>query len=127
MIVQQTYPNDPATPTAARHLCIEALSRAVDGSPVTDDVALLVTELTTNAINAGTQQVAVELVFQSSHVRLVVSDDVGGEPQVQHPAPLSTSGRGLQIVSALATRWGIDPLPRGKRVWAELPIEFGGQ
>jgi len=30
-------------------------------------------------------------------------------------------GRGLQVVSVLATRWGVDEFDDGKSVWAVLP------
>ncbi|MEV4879838.1 ATP-binding protein [Streptomyces cyaneofuscatus] len=42
----------------------------------------------------------------------------------EHPTARATdadaeSGRGLVIVEALSSgRWGVDPLPWGKRVWA---------
>jgi hypothetical protein len=33
---------------------------------------------------------------------------------------LAASGRGLQIVDHLATDWGVERVPHGKRVWFEL-------
>jgi hypothetical protein len=41
-------------------------------------------------------------------------------PRLRAPEPFSTAGRGLEIVSGLATRWGTELLPDGKNVWAEL-------
>jgi hypothetical protein len=39
----------------------------------------------------------------------------------QHPRGADREhGRGLLLVAALAEDWGTDPLPSGKRVWAEL-------
>jgi hypothetical protein len=34
-------------------------------------------------------------------------------------------GRGLPIIEAMATRWGSDPTPEGKRVWARIDQETG--
>jgi len=31
-------------------------------------------------------------------------------------------GRGLRLVDELSDRWGVDPLPWGKRVWADLAV-----
>ena len=45
------------------------------------------------------------------------------------PAEMSTppwqqeSGRGLLLVEVLAERWGVEPLPSGKRVWFEVVLE----
>ena len=36
------------------------------------------------------------------------------------PGPAAESGRGLLLVDELATRWGADPIPGGKRVWFEV-------
>ncbi|WP_412126017.1 ATP-binding protein [Streptomyces platensis] len=36
------------------------------------------------------------------------------------PGDTDEGGRGLALVAELADCWGADPLPWGKRVWAEL-------
>jgi hypothetical protein len=43
---------------------------------------------------------------------------------VRSPAPTDTSGRGLQIVKALADNWGVvkGAASKGKTVWAVLAI-----
>jgi hypothetical protein len=33
-----------------------------------------------------------------------------------------TTGRGLQVVAALADDWGVTDLDQGKQVWAELAL-----
>jgi hypothetical protein len=42
-------------------------------------------------------------------------------PAPRTPAEEDTSGRGLGLVAALATAWGVDERPGGKSVWFELP------
>ena len=41
-------------------------------------------------------------------------------PQMRTPLQEDTSGRGLWLVDKLATGWGVEPVPEGKRVWFEL-------
>ncbi|MFF0221257.1 ATP-binding protein [Streptomyces sp. NPDC004629] len=41
-------------------------------------------------------------------------------PVRKNPDTADESGRGLALVEELAVRWGTDPLPWGKQVWAEL-------
>jgi hypothetical protein len=36
--------------------------------------------------------------------------------------PRGASGRGLKIVSELASSWGIRPTKQGKSIWFEIPI-----
>ena len=57
----------------------------------------------------------------------VIGPDVTG-PDVTGPVAAGEdrafpvmSGHGLSVVSQLASRWAVDPLPDGKVVWAELP------
>ncbi|MFJ1649911.1 ATP-binding protein [Streptomyces sp. NPDC088337] len=57
-------------------------------------------------------------------LRIEVADSRGERlptPMLE-PCPDGERGRGLVLVSALATRWGVVPrFPSGKTVWAELP------
>jgi hypothetical protein len=62
-------------------------------------------------------------------VRVEVLDDAAGLPQLQSPSPAAPRGRGLQIVQALAARWGVEPHEDGwKAVWAEVevPVQDAG-
>ncbi|OEV03143.1 ATP-binding protein [Streptomyces oceani] len=60
-------------------------------------------------------------------LRIEVTDVRGDLPPegvpAQPPGVLTESGRGLLVVEALATRWGVDPRPApGKTVWAECAM-----
>ena len=92
-----------------------------------DDAALALTELVTNAVQHGQEVIRVRVRAAPSGIGLAVSD--GGPPvslaEVHPSASLdqdATSGRGLGIVDALASRWGVTPNPDapGKTVWVEL-------
>lgn len=120
---QQTYSSGSSVPADARHLCDELLNRLVGDTTTTQDAALIMTELATNALRAGSVQIEAEVAVHRDHILVAVTDDANGQPEIQNFSPNSTHGRGLHIVSVLAHRWGIDQLTRGKQVWAELSIE----
>lgn len=85
--------------------------------------SLLVSELVTNAIVHGRSGATVDLSLDADRVlRVAVTDDSPALlPEVdRHPRTSAEGGRGLLIVSLLATRWGVKPLDGGKAVWFEL-------
>lgn len=92
--------------------------------PVTqlDDATLILSELVTNAWLHGAGEVAVRVATASNgDIQLFVSD---ADPTLPVPARSQEphlGGWGLQIVNALAGRWGVDPKPPGKTVWATVP------
>jgi anti-sigma regulatory factor (Ser/Thr protein kinase) len=88
-----------------------------------DIAELLVSELVTNAINHGRTTCLLELTATSTVLRAAVADDGGGAPQLRYAGPEAESGRGLAIVEALASRWGVEPTSSGKVVWFELNLD----
>jgi anti-sigma regulatory factor (Ser/Thr protein kinase) len=118
---QQVFSPTASAPGQARQFAYEQLERDLAGSVALDDSVLVVTELLTNAINAGATRIDLGLELHTDHVLLSVTDDAPGKPEVQPLAPFATHGRGLHIIEHLAQRWGTEPLSPGKRVWAELP------
>lgn len=89
-----------------------------------DDAVLLVSETVTNALlhNAGSNGTTVTASWWYGHLRITVSD-----PDLQVPVPNRADdehGRGLMIVSMLATRWGETKTLAGKFVWVELTTEW---
>jgi len=51
-----------------------------------------------------------------------VLDDSAALPRLRHAGDDDERGRGLQVVSQLAERWGARRTPAGKVVWCELPL-----
>ena len=87
---------------------------------VVDDALLVVEELVTNVVDhARTRfQLVVELTGRVLHV--AVRDCDARLPEVRPFDPAAARGRGLQVVTSLAQRWGCDRHERGKTVWADL-------
>ena len=104
----------------ARKFVDETLRRWDCGEQL-DVVTLLVSEVVTNAIvHAGTDvEVSVEL--RPTAVRIEVSDEETGLPAPRVATDEETSGRGLALVEALASAWGVETRPEGKVVWFEVP------
>ncbi|MFC7547076.1 ATP-binding protein [Plantactinospora sp. GCM10030261] len=59
-------------------------------------------------------------------VQVRVTDSGGGDrPRMRETGPEALDGRGLHIVAALATNWGVDRDGLGQSVWAELRAPAG--
>jgi hypothetical protein len=92
------------------------------GEQLAADTALVVTELATNAVLHAGSAFSVSLALSGGAIRISVSDTLplGANGVDQHLA--AVSGHGLGVVAAMATRWGVESVPSGKAVWAELPL-----
>ena len=89
---------------------------------IIDDAALIVTELVTNAITHGGSAFRLQLSRTSGALRIEVVDDGEGTPEPQPQDPEAEGGRGIMLVDAMSTSWGVENVPRGKLVWAEIAI-----
>jgi len=85
------------------------------------DIELVLSELMTNAIKAKATEIVLELRWDDALVVVVsVADNAAGDLVIRAPNRDATGGRGLPIVAALSTAWGVEPRPTGKRVWASV-------
>ncbi|MBL1096484.1 ATP-binding protein [Streptomyces coffeae] len=96
-----------------------------DDEPSRTAAAAIVAELAANAVTHGRvpgRGFEVGLVLTGSMLRIEVADTrAERRPAVAAPGPDSETGRGLLLVSALATRWGVaERRGPGKTVWAEI-------
>lgn len=110
----------PAAAGQARRLLSHACHEAHLPRRLCDDAVLLVSELVTNVVLHGGPQAHLEVSADSAGVRVGVSDDGAGRPQLSATTPLAESGRGLQLLETCATCWGVDNDDHGKTVWFEL-------
>jgi anti-sigma regulatory factor (Ser/Thr protein kinase) len=110
----------PTSARAARDFVTQTLRQW--GRPDHTEAAVLLTsELVTNAIVHARTWVEVTMQLGEQNMRVVVLDE-SAEPPSRRPAGTDQlgSGRGLKLVEALATSWGVSPHGRGKAVWFEL-------
>jgi CheY-like chemotaxis protein len=111
---------DPRGPGHARRF-IEELLGAWDCRESLDVVRLLASEVVANAVVHAGSDVKVAVQLRSDAVRVAVTDRDPTVPAMRSPDVTEESGRGLALVDALSSVWGIDPIPGGKHVWFEVP------
>ncbi|MEU2823011.1 ATP-binding protein [Streptomyces bacillaris] len=115
----ETLPRSAEPARLARRLVRLALDKwGLDG--VKDAAELVVSELLTNAVrHARRSSVRVTVTRLGEElVRVSVVDLSKERPAARVADADQESGQGLEIVEALSGgRWGVDPLPWGKRVW----------
>ena len=107
------------------------LAGLLPASPQRDDLAVVATELGTNAIRhtasgAGGGQFIVEVTWHSAGARVAVTD--GGAPAGPRiiTDPLAEYGRGLRVVQGLSALMGVTGNCAGRQVWAEIPSPVPG-
>ncbi len=81
---------------------------------------LVMSELVTNAVNAGCSEVDVTIEVHRDRVRISTRDDASGEPIPVTAGPRDEHGRGLVIVEHVSQAWGVLPEAEGKLIWADL-------
>lgn len=112
-----------------------------------DDMALVVSELVTNALQYGLPQpntvdgdttgahrcamdgsgqgMPIRLYLERKSDSLVcsVSDPSDRAPELKEPDYVAETGRGLHLIDCISGSWGWSPVsPRGKAVWATFPM-----
>lgn len=111
---------DADSPSIARRRVVEALRHWGAANTLVDDVALVITELATNAVRHANSSFTVTVRASASTLRVGVHDAVplaGTSSQAWLvPQPL----HGLSFVDALCASWGVEDTRDGKLVWAEL-------
>jgi hypothetical protein len=133
---------DPSSVPGARRFVADNL-REWGRVRLVDDAMLCASELAGNAaLHDDCSFIDVSVELQGTGVRLSVDDDGAAPAALVAPrttlpgldesfddeldgldallADQPATGRGPAIVSALAAEWGVETLPRGKRVWADL-------
>jgi anti-sigma regulatory factor (Ser/Thr protein kinase) len=119
---------------AARPEAIAEARREVVGLPLPsearDQLALLVSELVTNAVLhanvAPGDPVRLEItMMRPGRARIEVHDCGQGfdPPSSTAPDPLAVGGQGLVIVAAISDTWGVVRDAGGCTVWCEVPVE----
>ena len=89
-------------------------------------VELLASELLANAVLHGPASTAIGIQVRhtDSSVRVSVSDGGDTSPVVLHREPSAPNGRGMAIVEAMSSRWGVEEhADGGKTVWFELDLD----
>jgi anti-sigma regulatory factor (Ser/Thr protein kinase) len=122
-----SLPGIPAAAACARTYITRALS---DCPGIIDDAALCAGELVTNAVlhsrSGDGGRVGVTVARRDTAVRVEVQD-AGGDTVPALPAEdadaADESGRGLRLVEAFSSRWGVQRISPGMTVvWFEIDL-----
>ncbi|MGH9281058.1 MAG: ATP-binding SpoIIE family protein phosphatase, partial [Acidimicrobiales bacterium] len=114
---------DPLSARGARRFLAGVLSSWRMPEMLEGDAALLLSELATNAILHARSPFTVIVRYDGEVLRVEVGDGSRSEPYVRLvDASDAPGGRGLMLIDTVASRWGMMPTARGKRVWFELPV-----
>jgi anti-sigma regulatory factor (Ser/Thr protein kinase) len=115
-----TLPRDSSAPRTARRAAEQHFADALSRERLAE-LALVVSELVTNAVVHGQREIVVKLRLDAEVLRGDVIDQGGGfERAMREHGPDELGGRGLLIVEAMAARWGIHE--GTTHVWFELPV-----
>jgi DNA-binding response OmpR family regulator len=115
-------PRDLTSVRLARHFVRDQIRQwGLDG--ILDDALLVTSELSANAITHAESDCEIRLTLSAASLRIDVGDGGVGTPEPQPPSATEEHGRGLVLVDAVASAWGLDVMPgAGKVVWAELGL-----
>ncbi|MFE6037626.1 SpoIIE family protein phosphatase [Streptomyces sp. NPDC056452] len=117
-------PHDKSAPAAARRLTTRQLADWNLDEDARYAAELIVSELVTNAVRYGSPPLELRLI-RDRGLTCEISDTSPVAPHLRHARTVDEGGRGLFIISQLASHWGARYAPEGKTVWAEqtLPPE----
>lgn len=125
MTEERTFANAPASIPRARRYALQVLTGVA--ADLADAVAIMVSELATNSVRHTATEFTVSIDRGPQEIRVAVTDAGDHQPTLRSPGPTEPSGRGLQIVKALADDWGVAEMVDrpGKTVWFNLAVQPG--
>ncbi len=124
-LARHRLPATPASVLHARRFTRQLLSAWEVDHDCATSVELVVSELITNAARHGEDHIEIALSYTGHLLRIEVTDDSHRMPKTSkgsEDGQESTSGRGLRLVEAFATRWGVQSQDLSKVVWAEFDL-----
>jgi hypothetical protein len=107
---------------AARHTVADALETWPDVEPgAAYDILLITTELVAAMVRNSAASGWLEIESFDDVVEVAVVEAIEALPR-QRRGDHDDDERGLTIVAALSSDWGVEKLPRSRRVWAQVPL-----
>jgi PAS domain S-box-containing protein len=110
---------DPVSAGIARRHVTTVLDEA-GAAALIDQAQLLVSEVVTNALLHSGGPIGLCVAADEGWACIEVHDTSALVPSPRHYDDEATTGRGLEIVGVVASRWGVIPQTGGKVVWFEL-------
>jgi anti-sigma regulatory factor (Ser/Thr protein kinase) len=117
-----TLSPETSSVAVARRYVRDLLADAAISDSAADLAVLATSELVTNAVQHAGTRVDLRVEIADETLRVEVVDYGDGCPVYSRVASDADRGRGLMVVSRVATRWGVDLELDRKSVWFELPL-----
>jgi two-component sensor histidine kinase len=110
------------TPTAAR-LARKFLDQHAEGvdAAARESASVCASELVTNGVLHARTPIRFGVTLGAGQMLVTVADQSDGRPEQPPHDDDRTSGRGLVLVNALASGWGVFDGGDGKTVWFTVP------
>lgn len=119
-IASWELPEDPIAAGQARaHVGAKLAEWGLEALTMTTE--LLASELVGNVIRHARGPISLRLL-RGSVLTCEVSDGSLTTPRIRKTSVTDEGGRGLQLVAALASRWGTRYTSAGKCIWTEQPL-----
>lgn len=119
--VEKGFSPRPEAASAAREFVLRTIQARDDDEA--SRLAILTSELATNAILHARSEFTVKVSRRGEKVRVSVADGSVDVPVNKQYISNQPTGRGLLIVDSLADRWGVVVEDGGKTVWFEIDQE----
>jgi len=116
-----SFPAQPDAPGQARRLVVAALQRWGYEDVLVGDVALIVSELASNAVRHAASPFALVVRVEDAIVNVSVRDYTPPLATAPNGGLTSRPLHGLGLIDAIAARWEVMATPDGKVVSAQLP------
>jgi anti-sigma regulatory factor (Ser/Thr protein kinase) len=118
----RTLPAELGSPRTARETVRMACRDWRLDAHTCDDALLVATELVANAVDHARTPCVLTLSRDQDGLRITVRDFAPGQlPQLQPVDVTAERGRGLQVVAAVSSEWGVAAVDGEKSVWAVVP------
>jgi anti-sigma regulatory factor (Ser/Thr protein kinase) len=112
---------DPSAARQARRFTARVCKAAGLSADLCDTCVLLASETVTNAVLHGRSPVRLTVIIGPQGIRVEVGDDNSRLPVLHAEHDLEAlDGRGVLLIEACATAWGVLPDRYGKIVWFEV-------
>ena len=112
-------PPDAASVSVAR-IWVRVFLDDWHAADVEHEAVLITSELVSNVVLHARTPMTVSLECSDGRLRITVTDRSMLPVAPRDASVHAATGRGLRLLRELSAAWGVEALPAGKRVWAEL-------
>jgi len=115
----RSFDANPASAAMVRNYVRDSLS---PWNVSSDTAMFIANELATNAIVHAHSAFLVEVSLDERTCRIAVVDHDPEPPRMERVRQSSPHGRGLTLVNALSSSWGVETREDGKAVWCDIAV-----